>query len=79
MYVYLLRSKTQPEQRYVGRTGNLRKRLREHNAWKSPYTSKFAPWELVVAVYFADRLRAEAFEEYLKQGSGHAFARRHFW
>jgi hypothetical protein len=38
-----------------------------------------APWELVVAVYFADRQKAEAFERYLKHGSGHAFAKRHFW
>jgi len=32
-----------------------------------------------VAVFFADARKAEAFEPYLKQGSGHAFARRHFW
>jgi predicted GIY-YIG superfamily endonuclease len=79
MYVYLLRSTSHPEQRYVGLTANLRSRLPEHNAGKSPHSSKFAPWDLVVAVFFADRRKAEAFERYLKQGSGHAFARRHFW
>ena len=42
MYVYLIRSKAHPEQRYVGLTSNLKKRLREHDARKSPHTSKFA-------------------------------------
>ena len=79
MYVYLLRSKADPEQRYVGLTSDLKKRLGEHDAGKSPHSSKFAPWELVVAVYLADQQKAEAFERYLKQGSGHAFANRHFW
>jgi len=78
MYVYLLRSVQHPDQRYVGLTSDLKKRLGEHNAGKSPHTGKFAPWELVVAVYFADSRKAEAFERYLKHGSGHAFARRHF-
>jgi len=79
MYVYLLRSKAYPKERYVGITGDLKKRLKNHNAGRSSHTSKFAPLELVVAVYFADRQKAEAFETYLKHGSGHAFAKRHFW
>ena len=79
MYVYLLRSRAFPDQRYVGLTGDLKRRLAEHNAGNSTHTSKFAPWDLVVAAYFADRNRAEAFERYLKQGSGHAFANRHLW
>ena len=79
MYVYLLRSVSHPDQRYIGLTADLKKRLAEHNAGKSPHTSKFMPWELVVAVYFKDRAKADVFERYLKQGSGHAFANRHFW
>ena len=79
MYVYLLRSKSYPKQRYVGLTADLKRRLSEHNAGKSPHTSKYAPWEIVVAVYFKNRAKAEVFERYLKQGSGHAFANRHFW
>lgn len=79
MYVYLLRSTSHPDEHYVGLTTDLKKRLCEHNAGKSPHTSKYVPWELVVAVYFKDRHKAEVFERYLKQGSGHAFAKRHFW
>ena len=57
MYVYLLRSTSHPDQRYVGLTNNLKKRLADHNAGRSPHTSKCAPWEIVVAVYFKDHVR----------------------
>jgi predicted GIY-YIG superfamily endonuclease len=77
--VYLLESLRVPGKRYIGRTNDAEKRLAEHNAERSPYTKKFAPWRLSVAVHFADEGRARAFEAYLKSGSGHAFARRHFW
>ncbi len=79
MYVYLLRSKSHPGRRYIGLTEDLKKRLAEHNGGRSPHTEKFRPWELVVAVYFTDPPKAEAFERYLQHGSGHAFANRHFW
>ena len=75
MYVYLLRSKSHPDQRYIGLTNNLKQRLADHNAGKSPHTSKFAPWQLVTALYFADPAKAQAFERYLKHGSAHAFAK----
>ena len=77
--VYLLRSLSDPSRRYTGVTSDLDKRLAEHNAGKSPHTTKFAPWECVVTIWFNDNAKAEAFEEYLKHGSGHAFAKRHFW
>jgi putative endonuclease len=79
MYVYLLQSLSHPSQRYVGKTADLRKRLQEHNAGKSPHTAKYAPWKAVVAIWFDDETKADAFEKYLKAGSGHAFANRHFW
>jgi putative endonuclease len=79
MYVYLIKSKTDQTKKYVGRTENLAKRLKEHNAGKSLHTSKYVPWELVVSIDFADSKSAVAFEKYLKHGSGHAFAKRHFW
>jgi putative endonuclease len=77
--VYLLQSLQDPARRYVGSTDDLERRLAEHNAGASPHTAKHRPWEVVASVSFADDSKAEAFERYLKQGSGHAFARRHFW
>lgn len=78
-YVYLLESEGQPGQRYVGLTTDLKRRLVEHNASKSPHTSKFAPWRLVTYLAFSDRAKASSFEMYLKSGSGHAFAKKRFW
>ncbi|MEW5684404.1 MAG: GIY-YIG nuclease family protein [Pseudomonadota bacterium] len=78
-YVYLIRSISDAARRYVGVTSDLRERLREHDAGKSPHTSKYRPWELVTYVAFSDRTQAEAFEKYLKSGSGHAFARKRLW
>lgn len=77
-YVYLLRSVSGPDRRYVGVTSDFRRRLKQHNAGDSPHTSKGRPWEPVVVVRFEDDAKAEAFERYLKSGSGHGFAKRHF-
>ena len=68
-YTYILRSLSDPEQRYIGSTSDLRSRLAKHNKGDVPHTAKFRPWKL--EAYFA-------FEQYLKSGSGHAFAKRHF-
>lgn len=78
-YVYLLRSLSNPKQTYVGVTDDLQRRLEEHNAGKSPHTSKCIPWEIEVAIRFRNEVRALSFERYLKSGSGHSFAKRHFW
>ncbi len=78
-YVYLLQSTSRPDKRYVGFTSDFQARLKEHNAGKSPHTAKHCPWKPVVVIRFDDDRRANAFERYLKGGSGHAFARRHFW
>jgi putative endonuclease len=78
-YVYLLQSEAQLDQRYVGVTSDLRRRLADHNAGKSPHTSKLIPWKLVTYLAFSDRRKAETFEHYLKSGSGHAFAKKRLW
>jgi len=78
-YVYLLQSESHPNERYVGITSDFRTRLKQHNSSTSPHTKKHRPWRAVVVVRFEDDAKAEAFERYLKSGSGHAFARRHFW
>jgi len=53
-YVYLLESEQDERQRYVGLTTDLKKRLAEHNARKSPHTSKHMPWRLVTYIAFSD-------------------------
>ena len=78
-YVYLLQSVPFPEERYVGLTSNLKNRFNAHNSGQSLHTAKFKPWELVTYVAFSNESKAFAFEEYLKSGSGRAFANKRLW
>lgn len=78
-YVYMLQSESQPDQRYVGSTSDLKRRIADHNAGRSPHASKHGPWTLVTDVAFSDSKKATAFERYLKSVSGHAFAKKGLW
>lgn len=78
-YVYLIESSCAEGERYLGMTSDLKRRLEQHNGGKSSHTSKFKSWKLTTYIAFTDRAKAEAFERYLKSGSGHAFARKHLW
>ena len=78
-YVYLIESLGNPAHRYVGETTDLDRRLAEHNSGKSSHIAKHQPWRLVTYIAFSSQRKAQAFERYLKSGSGHAFARRRLW
>ncbi|QQR48731.1 GIY-YIG nuclease family protein [bacterium] len=78
-YVYLLRSLSHPDKTYVGSTTNLKQRLETHNSGGSIHTRTYRPWELIVCLAFKDKIKATAFEKYLKTGSGNAFAKKRFW
>lgn len=78
-YVYLIRSTSHPEQKYIGVTDDLKKRLNDHDSGYSIHTSKYLPWELINYFAFHSKNAAIEFEKYLKTGSGYAFAKRHFW
>jgi len=77
-YVYVLVSKKYPEKHYTGRTEDLLDRLSRHNSGSVPHTAKHRPWQIDVAISFADEAKAIDFEKYLKSHSGRAFAKRHF-
>jgi len=77
-YVYILRSIKDSGKTYVGVTGDLRRRFRDHNAGKTSHTSRFSPWKLETYVAFSCEDKAKRFERYLKHGSGHAFRNRYF-
>ncbi len=78
-YVYLIQSIPSPNQKYIGITSVLKDRLKVQYEGGSPHTSKFKPWKLVAYLAFSSEKKAREFEQYLKTGSGHAFAKRHFW
>ena len=62
---------------YVGLTENVERRLAEHNDGRSIHTNKHRPWRLKSFTAFTDRMRAEAFEHYLKSHAGRAFTKKH--
>jgi predicted GIY-YIG superfamily endonuclease len=77
-FVYIIRSVSEPERRYVGVTADPAVRLAAHNAGQNRSTSAWRPWFVDVCVEFRTELVAMRFERFLKSGSGQAFARRHF-
>jgi predicted GIY-YIG superfamily endonuclease len=77
-YVYVLESLPNPTRHYVGATLDVVRRLDEHNSGKSIQTNKYRPWRVKVSIAFEEEAQADAFERYLKSGSGRAFIKRHF-
>lgn len=77
-FVYILRSESNPDRHYVGRTVDVGDRLDSHNAGPCGYTQRHRPWRVIVSIEFPDESTAARFEKYLKSGSGRAFSKRHF-
>jgi predicted GIY-YIG superfamily endonuclease len=77
-YTYIIRSISCPSQRYIGFTADVNARLAKHNEGGVPHTAPYRPWKLETFIAFDSEEKARAFEIYLKSGSGHAFASRHF-
>jgi len=71
-WVYVLQSEKFAKS-YVGYTDNVQRRLSEHNAGKSNFTSKYKPWKLKHIESF--NLKGEAIkrEKFLKSKSGRKF------
>jgi putative endonuclease len=78
-YTYILESCSDPAHRYIGHAVDLKARLLEHNAGKCSHTAKYRPWKIKLYLAFETLKHAQHFELYLKSGSGHAFANKHFW
>jgi len=76
--VYILRSLGEPKRPYIGLTHDVHARLADHNAGRCPHTARYRPWHPHVTIELPDEQRAIQFEQYLKSGSGRAFAKRHF-
>jgi predicted GIY-YIG superfamily endonuclease len=77
-YTYIIESCSGQRKRYVGHTSDLKQRIADHIAGRCPSTAGFTPWKLKNYTAFETLEQAQSFERYLKSGSGHSFARRHF-
>jgi putative endonuclease len=52
---------------YVGQTGNLERRVHDHNSGKANFTSKGVPWKLVHFFECLDRSEATKLETSIKK------------
>ncbi|MEO6996347.1 MAG: GIY-YIG nuclease family protein [Lacunisphaera sp.] len=75
-YVYILEGLSAAGGYYVGMTDDIANRLAKHNEGGVPHTTRLRPWRVKTAIAFRDRIKAAAFEKYLKSPSGRAFAKK---
>jgi putative endonuclease len=68
-YIYVIQSKKDSKW-YTGSTGDLRKRLKEHNSGKVLSTKGRGPFELIYYEASIDEYDTRAREKYLKTGMG---------
>lgn len=68
-FVYLLESKIDKSW-YIGKTGDIRRRLLEHNRGHSIYTNKKKPWKIIFLECYINDRDAQGREKYLKSGAG---------
>ncbi len=58
---------------YVGITGKLEQRIKEHNAGKTKSTKGYRPWFLLHSLIVENRMEARKLEKKWKSGSGKVF------
>jgi putative endonuclease len=74
-YVYVLRS-DRDNGFYIGFSGNLRRRLKEHQEGLAAATAHRGPWHLIYYEAYCDERDARGRERYLKSGSGRLHLQR---
>lgn len=78
-YVYRIRSIKNPQHTFVGRSRDLKRRVKMHNAGRVEATREDRPWKLSFYAAFSRKQRAVEFEVYLKSPEGKKFGRRRLW
>jgi putative endonuclease len=76
-YVYILKS-LKNHRHYIGYTNNLERRMVEHNAGQSKYTSLTRPFELIHQEIFQNKKDATRRELFLKTGQGRSWIKNNF-
>mgnify|MGYP002867763252 CR=1 FL=1 len=74
-YTYILQS-SKDSSFYIGCTNDLIRRVSEHNAGMSKYTSKKIPWRLAYFEKFASLADARKRESFLKKQKNTSFYKR---
>lgn len=71
-HVYILQSEIDASF-YIGYTGNLERRIDQHNTGQSAYTSRKIPWKLVYVEEYATKTEALQRERFLKAQKNKVF------
>jgi len=71
-YVYVLWS-DKLRKRYIGFTDNIERRLKEHNAGKTPFTKSGIPWTFIYSEKYPDKYSTRTRELFLKSGQGRKY------
>jgi len=74
-YVYILENEDM-NYRYIGSTGDLTKRMRQHNAGESKATKPYIPLQLASYTAVNSERKARSLEKYFKTGSGKAILKK---
>jgi len=67
------------QKHYVGSTGNLVNRLRDHNTGRSRYTAKGKPWNLVYSKEFQNHTEALQLENKIKRRGASRYLEDQGW
>lgn len=76
-FVYILKSLS-ADKSYVGISGDVERRLTEHNSGKSYYTKRHLPWVVVYTEKFDSVREAREKEKWLKTTPGRRFLNKVF-
>ncbi len=71
-FIYVIKSLTY-DNRYVGVTENIERRLLEHNSGKCRYTKGRIPWKVIYTEKYSSLGEARKREIFLKSGQGRKY------
>ena len=74
-YVYILQSEAK-HRLYIGKTTDLKRRVKEHNAGQNVSTKAYVPWSLVFYEAHTNKNDTSRREKYLKTTQGHQAIKR---
>ncbi len=74
-YIYILQSQV-TNKLYIGKTSDLKRRIKEHNSGQSEYTKKYLPWEIIYYEAHTSKEDMSRREKYLKTTQGHVAIKR---
>jgi putative endonuclease len=74
-YVYILQSKKNGKL-YIGKTSDLKRRVKEHNAGQNLSTKSYTPWDLIFYEAYTEHEDVNRREKYLKTTQGRQTIKR---